>query len=400
MPWKETSTLEQRKEFITRWQRGGDGLAELCRQYGVSRQTAYKWIHRFEEDGEAGLEERSRAPHQIAWSMPEEIAQRIVAVRVEHPRWGPRKILAYLQGKAPKTKWPAASSIGGLLHREGLVVARNKRLRVPRHAQPLAHADASNDVWCTDFKGWFVCGDGKRCDPLTTSDAYSRFLLRCQHVAKTDGPHVRSIFQAMFREYGMPEAIRSDNGPPFASKAPGGLSRLSMWWLQLGIRHERIEPGCPQQNGRHERMHQTLKQETASPPQPNLRRQQEAFRAFEREYNYERPHEALDNRTPGEVYAASHRPYPSRLPELEYPAGAHLRWVSQQGSVKWKSRRTFISEVLGRQAVGLVEVENEIFELYYGPVFLGWLDGYYGEFQRDQPEPCRRAGNGLRQQGN
>jgi hypothetical protein len=220
-------------------------------------------------------------------------------------------------------------------------------------------------------------------------------------VLKTDGVHVHSVFEAIFREYGLPEAIRTDNGAPFASKAPGGLSRLSMWWLRLGIRHERIEPGCPQQNGRHERMHQTLKQETAAPPRANLRRQQEAFRAFEREYNYERPHEALGNRTPAEVYAPSPRAYPSRLPELEYPVGAHLRWVSQQGSVKWKSQRTFISEVLGRQAVGLIEIEEDLFEVYYGPVFLGWLDGYHAVFQAT---PCTApedlAVKRLRQQGN
>jgi len=197
------------------------------------------------------------------------------------------------------------------------------------------------------------------------------------------------VFEAMFREYGMPEAIRTDNGPPFASKAPGGLSRLAMWWLRLGIRHERIEPGCPEQNGRHERMHQTLKQETAAPPRRTLRKQQEAFLKFEQEYNYERPHEALDNQTPGKVYQPSSRRYPSRLPELEYPAGAHLRWVSQQGSVKWKSRRTFISEVLGREAVGLVEIENELFEVYYGPILLGWLDGWHGAFQAMVERPPR-----------
>ena len=261
-------------------------------------------------------------------------------------------------------------------------MGRQKRLRVPAYSQPLEHADEPNRVWCGDFKGWFRCTDGQRCDPLTTTDAHSRFLLRCQHVPKTDGVHVRSVFEAMFREYGLPEAIRTDNGSPFASRAPGGLSRLSMWWLRLGIRHERIEPGCPQQNGRHERMHQTLKQETAMPPRANLRRQQEAFRAFEQEYNYERPHEALENRTPADVYMRSPRSYPPRLPELEYPAGAHLRWVSQQGSVKWKCHRTFISEVLGRQAVGLIEVDDDLFEVYYGPLWLGWLDGHYGAFER------------------
>lgn len=384
MPWKEISKLEQRKELIRRCLENQESIAELARQFGVSRQSAYKWLKRQAEEGEMGLQERSRAPHRQARELSPETSERIVEVRRAHPRWGPRKIVAYLQNEDGE-RVAAPSTVGALLKREGLIIGRRKRLRVPGYSQPLQHAEAANQVWCADFKGWFVCGDGTRCDPLTATDAHSRFLLRCQHVPKTDGKHVRSVFEAMFREYGMPEAIRTDNGAPFASRAPAGLSRLSMWWLQLGIRHERIAPGRPDQNGRHERMHQTLKQETAMPPRANLRRQQEAFRAFEKEYNYQRPHEALDNCTPSQLYTPSCRPYPSRLPELCYPAGAHLRWVSQQGSVKWKSRRAFVSEVLARQAVGLVEVDDELFEVYYGPLMLGWLDGHTATFGAERP---------------
>jgi hypothetical protein len=238
----------------------------------------------------------------------------------------------------------------------------------------LAHAQAPNQVWCADYKGWFCCSDGQRCDPLTISDAFSRYLLRCRAVPKTNGVEAQAVFEAVFREYGLPEAIRTDNGPPFASPAPGGLSRLSMWWLRLGIRHERIEPGCPEQNGRHERMHQTLKQETASPPRDNLRKQQQAFQHFQQEYNEERPHEALRYRTPAACYVASARVYPSRMPELAYPPGVLLRRVSQQGSVKWKGARAFVSEVLGREEVGLLEMEEDFLEVYYGPLFLGWVD--------------------------
>jgi hypothetical protein len=230
---------------------------------------------------------------------------------------------------------------------------------------------------------------------LTITDACSRYLLRCRAVAKTDGPEAQAVFEAVFRECGLPEAIRTDNGPPFASRAPAGLSRLSMWWMRLGIRHERIEPGCPEQNGRHERMHQTLKEQTASPPQGNVRRQQEAFDYFQREYNEERPHEALQYRTPASVYVASARIYPSRLPELEYPPEAELRRISQQGSVKWKCSRAFVSEVLARQDVGLVEVEEDFLEVYYGRLFLGWLDAVGAEpvFVADQgPRPSRRRG--------
>jgi len=397
MPWKESSALEQRKQFLADCQLGEESIAELCRRHGISRETAYKWKKRFEIEGEAGLCERSRAPHRQWQAMLQEVAEQIVALRQQHPRWGPRKLRAYLERKAPEVKWPAPSSIGDLLKREGLVIARRKRLRTSPYTQPLAHAEGPNQVWCTDFKGWFQCGDGSRCDPLTNTDAFSRFLLRCRSVRKTDGPHTRSIFEGMFREYGLPAAIRSDNGPPFASKAPGGLTRLSMWWLRLGIRHERIEPGCPEQNGRHERMHLTLKLETATPPQANLRRQQEAFIRFEKEYNYERPHEALNNRTPAELYQRSEREYPSKLPPLEFPNGVHLRRISQQGSVKWNCERTFISAVFAREMVGLLEVDDEYFEVYYGPLLVGWLDGKMNQFERvdGMIEPAAGTRNNL-----
>jgi putative transposase len=243
--------------------------------------------------------------------MGEAVTEAILRLRRGHPRWGPRKLRAYLQARQPQRRRPAASSIGALLSREGL----SQRRRTPVYSEPLAHAQAPNQVWCADYKGWFYCGDGTRCDPLTITDACSRYLLRSRAVAKTDGVEAKAVFEAVFREHGLPEAIRTDNGPPFASPAPAGLSRLSMWWLRLGIRHERIAPGCPEQNGRHERMHQTLQQETASPPASNLRRQQETLARFQREYNEERPHEALGYRTPASLYAASARVYPSRLPE-------------------------------------------------------------------------------------
>ncbi len=374
MPWKESRAMDERRRFMEEWEKGEEDVTELCRRYGIARQTGYKWAKRYAEEGEEGLAERSRVPHHCPQAMSEAVAKAIVALRREHPRWGPRKLRAYLQARQPRRRWPATSSIGALLSREGLTHRRRSRRRTPVYSEPLGHAQAPNQVWCADYKGWFCCGDGERCDPLTISDACSRYLLRCRAVAKTDGIEAKAVFEAVFREYGLPEAIRTDNGAPFASRAPAGLSRLSMWWLRLGIRHERIEPGCPEQNGRHERMHQTLKQETASPPEANLRRQQQAFERFQREYNEERPHEALGYRTPGSLYEASARRYRSRLPELEYPAGAHRRRISQQGSVKWNSGRAFLSEVLAREVVGLVEMDEDFLEVYYGPVFLGWLD--------------------------
>jgi putative transposase len=368
--------MDEKKDFIEEWKRQEVSLAELCRGYGISRQTGYKWVERYELEGESGLEEHSRAPLQHPQAMLPEVSRALMSLRSEHPSWGPRKLRAYLQRDTPKIVWPAASSIGDLLRREGLAHPRRKRKRTPPYTQPLQHAAAPNQVWCADFKGWFLTQDGARCDPLTITDAYSRYLIRCCAVKKTDGEHAWAVFEAAFREFGLPEAIRTDNGSPFASRAPGGLSQLSMLWLRLGIRHERIEPGKPQQNGRHERMHQTLKQDTASPPERNLRRQQMAFLRFQQEYNQTRPHEALQYETPASRYVGSERRYPAKLPELEYPEGAHLRRVSHQGSVRLHGVRMFVSALLAWEVVGLLEVEThpDWLEVYYGPLVIGWMD--------------------------
>lgn len=391
MPWNARTALEQRKAFIEEWQVKQDDFAELCRKYEISRQTGYKWVNRFEAQGWAGLADLSRAPNESPQAMHEKVAARVVELRQQHPRWGPRKLRAYLEDRYLNQHWPATSSIGDLLKREGLVQVRRLRRRTPPYSEPLAHAEAPNQVWCADFKGWFLCGNGERCDPLTISDAFSRYLLRCRAVEKTDGVHVRGIFEAAFRECGLPEAIRTDNGPPFVSPAPAGLSRLGMWWLRLGIRHERIAPGRPDQNGRHERMHQTLKQETATPPAANLRRQQQAFSHFQNEYNQQRPHEALMYRTPGSLYTASARCYPARLPELEYPENAKLRQVADNGLMYWKCRRVFVSKLISREYVGLVPIAEAFYEVYYGPVLLGWFDEKEYYFAPDVgAEPKRR----------
>jgi putative transposase len=390
MPFEERNAMEGRNEFIDRWSGKQETIKDLCEWFGISRKTGYKWIHRYDEGGREALADRSRAPHHHPQQIETKRAAAIIGARQQHPSWGARKLLNLLEEQKPLQNWPAASSIGELLKREGLIVARRKRQRTPPYTQPLAHAQAPNQVWCADFKGWFRCQDGERCDPLTITDAYSRYLLRCRVVGKTDGIHVRGIFEAVFRECGLPEAIRTDNGAPFASPAPGGLSRLSMWWLKLGIRHERIEPGCPEQNGRHERMHRTLKAETANPPAANVGRQQVRFLEFEREYNELRPHQALSYQKPAELYVGSLRRYPVRLPELEYPSGVHLRRISQQGSLKWKCERTFLSQVLARETVGLLEVEEELFEVYYGPVMLGWFDGRHATFVAEALHKKRR----------
>jgi transposase InsO family protein len=294
--------MEEKLRFVFEYELGERSMTELCQRYGIARETGYVWLRRYRQAGVAGLVEHRRAAHRHGNQTPEDLEQLVLELRQAHMRWGPRKLKRVLERDQPGRVWPAASTIGALLKREGLVVARKKRWRTAPYTAPLAHADAANRVWCADFKGWFRTADRQRIDPLTISDAHSRYLLRCQAVEKTDTARVQAIFEAAFREYGMPQAIRTDNGPPFASRAVAGLSRLAVWWIKLGIVPERIAAGHPEQNGRHERMHRTLKQETTQPPAANRREQQRTLDRFRQEYNQVRPHEALQMQTPAAVY--------------------------------------------------------------------------------------------------
>lgn len=384
MPWKEHTAVDERIAFLTAWSRQELSFSALCRHFEISRPTGYKWIERFNQEGEAGLHDQSRAPATQPRAMPAARRNAILDLRSQHPTWGPKKLKARLETDHPDLAWPARSTIGGLLRRQGLAQPRPARRRTLLHQQPLAHAAAPNDVWCADFKGWFLTGDGQRCDPFTLTDAYSRFLLRCRAVPKTDGPHLRQLFEAAFREFGLPAAIRTDNGPPFASTGLAGLSRLSVWWIRLGIHPERIQPGCPQQNGRHERFHETLQAETASPPKPNLRRQQTRFAEFQDEYNHLRPHEALGLRTPDRFYRNSPRKFPSRLPDLAYPFACSLRRVSPAGHINWAQHQIYLSVLLEDQDVALRPLGDGLQEIFFGPLLLGWMDEPSATFT-----PCR-----------
>jgi transposase InsO family protein len=321
-----------------------------------------------------GLQDRSRAPLRSGNQTPVEIEAAVLELRREHMRWGPRKLKWMLEHAEPGIAWPAASTIGEMLSREGLAMARKKRRRVPPYTQPFAAASEPNRVWCADFKGWFRTQDGQRIDPLTVTDAHSRYLLRCQSVEKTDTERVQAIFEAAFCEYGMPEAVRSDNGAPFAARTPGGLSRLSLWWMKLGIRPERIQAGHPEQNGRHERMHRTLKQETASPSAATARAQQRAFDRFRREYNEVRPHEALGMQTPASVYVSSPRKYPGRAREPEYDSPMRVRRIQQQGQFRWKSERVFLTTVLQGERVGLLASDDRYFVVYFAEFPIALFD--------------------------
>jgi putative transposase len=375
MPWKASSVMEEKLRFVFEYDSGERTMTELCQQYEISRETGYVWLRRYRATGVAGLVERNRAAQRHPNQTPEEIERMVLELRQAHMRWGPRKLKRVLERDESGRVWPAVSTIGALLKREGLVVARRKRNRTAPYTEPLAHADGANRVWCADFKGWFRTGDGERIDPLTISDAYSRYLLRCQAVEKADTPRVQAIFEAAFREYGMPEAIRTDNGPPFASSAVSGLSRLAVWWIKLGIVPERITAGHPEQNGRHERMHRTLKQETAQPPAANRRKQQQALDHFRQEYNEVRPHEALEMRTPGSVYEPSARTFPARVPEPEYPETMVVRSVRPHGHFRWKSKHdVHLSEVLWGERVGLLPEDDRWFTIYFAQVPIARFD--------------------------
>jgi transposase InsO family protein len=365
--------MGERMSFIVDSQRGEMSFAALCRYYGVSRETGYKWIGRYAADGIDGLKDRSRAPHHHPHAVSAADAAAIVAMRLAQPSWGPKKILARLRVTQPERAWPVESTIAALLDRRGLVKHRRRRRTVPS-GSPLSACAAANDVWGIDFKGWFRTGDGRRCDPLSVSDLATRYVVRLQAFERIDGEEVWPVLDAAFREYGPPLVMRSDNGAPFASTAAGGLSRLAVRLIKAGIRPERITPGRPQQNGRHERMHLTLKAETASPPAATLRLQQRRFDAFRRVFNEERPHEALGQTPPVQHYHPPPRSYGGRLREPDYPDGTEVRRVRLKGEIKWRGTRVFVSRVLVGEPVGLEPVDDGHWRVHYGPVTLGLLD--------------------------
>lgn len=371
MPWKHTDVPMERAKFIAEYKKGCWSMTELCSAFGISRKTGYKYVARHDEEGLEGLVDRSRAPREHPNRTAGEVVDRIVRLRGRHPTWGSKKILAWLTVHEPKLALPARSTTDEILKRHDLVRPRRRRRRCSPTEKPLSHADAPNRVWPVDFKGHFRVGSRERCDPLTITDAFSRYSIECRALTLPTLEDVQKCFESTFREYGLPERIRSDNGTPFASTGIAGLTRLSVWFVRLGVVPERIEPGKPQQNGRHERFHLTLKEETATPPKQTIRAQQLAFTRFRRTYNEERPHEALDMRTPAELYEPSTRPYPSKLPELEYPGGVKVRRVRKNGSIKWHGRPVFLGEALRGQAVGLEPVGDGTFEVHFGPLALG-----------------------------
>ena len=374
MPWKETCPMDQRRDFINDYLSGRYTKKDLCMHYGISRPTGDKWIARFMSHGLAGLCERSRKPHWHPCTTAPEVAQRIVEMKLAHQSFGPKKVMDRLRALQPDTLWPADSTAGDILKRNGLVRPRRKRRRVPPHPHALVTCDGPAQSWSADFKGDFRLGNGQRCYPLTLTDNHSRFILQCRALSRMTTACVKPWFEWVFREYGLPETLRTDNGPPFASLSAGGLTQLSKWWVRLGIRPERIRPAKPSENGRHERMHRSLKEAVIRPAAHTLAAQQRRFDGFVEEFNWQRSHEALGRLTPGSVHRVSPRPYPARLPKIDYDAGVTVRRVRQNGEFKWRGRLIYLSQVLAKEPIALLACDNDCFEIRYSFHLVGFLD--------------------------
>lgn len=374
MPWRKCSVMEERLRFVARLLDGG-GMSDVCREFGISRKTGYKIFNRYKDDGLEALTDRPRRPVRYANQLPAQIERTIVRLKKDKPHWGARKIRELLVRRlAGDVRIPARSTVHAVLDRHGLVKRARQRRRFKAEGTALSEAVGPNDLWCADFKGEFKTGDGRYCYPLTVTDQASRMILACEALESTRQIPVIETFVRLFRERGLPAAIRSDNGLPFAS--PNGLynlSKLSVFWLRLGLRLERIKPGHPQQNGRHERMHRTLKQETARPPGMNALQQQARFDDFVSEFNEERPHEALDMRTPGELYAPSSTPYEG-LPEVEYPFHDKDILVTACGRICMMRKKINVSTVLAGQRLGIKEVDDGIWLVSFMHYDLGYID--------------------------
>jgi putative transposase len=360
--------------FVTDWQRDCWTMTELCADYQISRKTGYKWVGRHDALGAAGLQDQSRRPAHSPDATDPALVEALVALRLRHPRWGARKLLVIAARQDRQAAWPSRSTVCDLLKARGLVVPRPRRHRHAHVPSPLAPLTAVNQAWTTDFKGHFRTGDRVYCYPLTLRDGFSRFVLRCEALAGPTYEATRPQFERAFAEYGLPDGIRSDNGGPFASTGLRGLSQLSVWWLRLGIRLERIAPGHPEQNGSHEQFHSVLKAETARPPAATARAQQRRFTRFCAEYNDDRPHEALGDQTPASCYQPSPRALPKRLPPVEYPGHWDIRRVSPIGQVSWAGQTLFLSGALAGEHVAFEEVEEGLWTVHFATLALARYD--------------------------
>lgn len=375
MPWQDRRPMDHRVLFIADCLRAEHSMSELCRLHGISRKTGYKWLGRYRRDALAGLNDQSRKPRVSPQQVPFAIRSRVLELRhCGTLVLGPKKIQSRLRAEFSAEEVPSKTTIYNILKHEGQIESRQTRRRIPPFPQPFSPVRAPNDVWTVDFKGQFCLGDQSWCYPLTIMDLHSRYLLACKAQPRIQTDLVRDQFERLFREHGLPSRIRSDNGAPFASRAVGGLSSLSVWWLRLGILPERIQPGNPQQNGAHERMHRTLKQAATQPASHNPTAQQRRFNQFLKDYNHHRPHEALDQNVPASRYQASPRTYPERIPEPQYPGRFQVRLVATNGLIRFEGHQIYLSNTLAQQLVGLEQVGADVWDVYFGPLRLGGFD--------------------------
>ena len=384
MPWKATHMMDLRIKLISDWLTQNYNPTELARIYGLSRKTVYKWLNRYQQDPENGLKDRSRVPLTNPHAITDPIKMTIVNTKLTYRHLGPKKIMHFLRRHYPAQCWPADSTAGEILKKAGLVRSRRRRAPVAANPLPFLSCNSPNSVWSADYKGDFKLGDNNRCYPLTVSDNYSRYLLACQALQNTSYKNAKPVFEHLFDQYGLPEAIRIDNGIPFASTGFGGLSQLSAWWVRLGIRPERIEKGKPSQNGRHERMHRSLKDGAINPARYSLNAQQTAFDQYIFEYNYIRPHEALNSQVPADVYRPSYRSVPAKLPDIEYDSNYKVRQVRRSGEIKWQGHVIYLSQVLKKQPIGFKQISESRWGIYYS----FYLLGYWNE-QRQKLEPIK-----------
>lgn len=374
MTWKIETQVEQRKRFIDLQQsEDSPGIAALCREFGICRSTAYKWMTRYSVLGDEGLQDQSKAPKSHPNAISLEIEQLVISARQLHPSWGAKKLLPWLEKKHPgRDDWPCLGSVSAILERNQLVRSNKKRRLVSRYKSTLSNPSGPNGLWCIDHKGWWLANDGNKCEPFTVTDNYSRFLVRCVLCPNKGLEFTRAVLTTAFHEYGLPEVIRSDNGAPFASRAPLGLSALSVWFMRLGILHERIDPGKPQQNGSHERMHGTMERDRTQPIGATVRQEQKRLNGWRDEFNHERPHEALNLQTPGSIYTVSPREMPIRLPDLEYGSAMRVRKVDICGKIVWQGLPLFLTEALRGQVLGFEATnEDKIWQVWLSQMLLG-----------------------------
>lgn len=388
MCWNASNVMDQRVSFISACVIGEMSMTELCGLYSISRVTGYKWLRRYQLEGAGGLADRSSAPHAHGRQTAAAVADALLCLRRQRPNWGPKKLVAYLSARQPEVPWPSPSTAGEILKRAGLVAPRRKRRRAPLTGLALTQPLYPNHVWSADHKGWVRTAYGARLEPLTVTDGFSRYLVALSATQTTRASEAHPLFRQAFEEHGLPDVILTDNGSPFAAASVTGLTSLSAQWTRLGIRHERITPGKPQQNGRHERFHLTLK-EAMTPPEKSQASQQNRFDRYRQDYNEERPHEALGQKPPGRFYRPSRKQMPDRIPEPDYPSGARVRRVRSNGEIKWKGGLVYISSAIIGDPVGLVEIDNDVFEVRFYQRPIGLLDQFSDKLKpipKHQPE--------------